>query len=195
MPGVVARTAAIFIPEISGKSFDSAAAMAPNAGLAPSTSQSGTSSKSERVSHSGNNRLKRALFLYSFASIRFDSSSRDPNGRKEVKVSITTKSLIAMARRRPTLLFAMICGRSIHDAPLVKAVDEIHRRTPHRAASAGKFSYTARSMTNAKAFSSTVVQPRRPDSSTRTRDPDRTDANTRTESISVTPDATTANST
>lgn len=121
LPGVAVRTAAICIPETSGKSFDSAATMAPYAGLVPSTSQSDTSSKSEGVSSPGNNRLKRALFPSPFASIRFDSSCWDHNGRKELKASVTTKSLIVLARRGPRLLFAMIRDGSIHDAPLVKA--------------------------------------------------------------------------
>ena len=53
MPGVAVRTAAIIIAEISGKTFTSAAALSSYAGLAPTTRQSGTSIKSERVSHSG----------------------------------------------------------------------------------------------------------------------------------------------
>lgn len=76
MPGVAVRTASIFIAETSGKTFTSPAALASYAGLAPVTRQSGTSIKSERVSHSGNKRLKRALFLSAFASIRFDPASR-----------------------------------------------------------------------------------------------------------------------
>ena len=70
MPGVGLRTAAVIIAEISGKHFKNAAALASYAGLTPTTRQSGTSIKSERVSRSGNKRLKRALFLSAFATIR-----------------------------------------------------------------------------------------------------------------------------
>lgn len=77
MPGVAVKTAAVIIAETSGKPFTSAVALASYAGLAPTTRQSGTSIKSERVSHSGNKRLKRALFLSAFASIRFDPTSRE----------------------------------------------------------------------------------------------------------------------
>jgi len=58
MPGVAVRTAAIVIAETSGKTFTSTAAMSSYAGLTPTTRQLRTSIKSERVSHSGNKRLK-----------------------------------------------------------------------------------------------------------------------------------------
>lgn len=76
IPGVVVRTAAIIISLTSGKTFNSAATLATNTGLAPTTRQSGSSVKSERVSGSSNQRMKRALFFSAFASIRFDSISR-----------------------------------------------------------------------------------------------------------------------
>ncbi|MFC4718125.1 IS110 family transposase, partial [Glutamicibacter bergerei] len=108
MPGVAVRTSAIIIAEISGKTFTSAAALASYAGLAPTTRQSGTSIKSERVSHSGNKRLKRALFLSAFASIRFDPTSRAYYDRKRAQGKRHNQALIALAHRRLTVLFAMI---------------------------------------------------------------------------------------
>lgn len=81
-PGVAVRTAAVFIVETSGKSFTNAMAMASYAGLAPTTRRSGTSIKSERVSHSGNKRLMRALFLSALASIRSDPASQAYYDRK-----------------------------------------------------------------------------------------------------------------
>lgn len=120
MPGVAVRTAAVFIAETSGKTFDSAAAMASYAGLAPTTRQSGTSIKSERVSHSGNKRLKRALFLSAFASIRSDPTSRDYYDRKRGQGKRHNQALIALAHRRLTVLFAMIRDGSLYDVPELK---------------------------------------------------------------------------
>ena len=91
MPVVAVKTAAIIIAEISGKTFTSAAALASYPGLAPTTRQSGTSIKSERVGHSGNKRLKRALFLSAFASIRFDPTSHAYYDRNEPKGNATFK--------------------------------------------------------------------------------------------------------
>jgi len=108
MPGVAVRTAAIIIAETSGKTFASAAALASYAGLLPTTRQSGTLIKPERVSHSGNNRLKRALFLSAFASIRFDQTSRAYCDRKRAQGKRHNQTLIALAHRRLTVVFAMI---------------------------------------------------------------------------------------
>ena len=108
MPGVAVRTAAVIIVETFGKTFTSAAALASYAVLARTTCQSGTSIKSERFSHSGNKRLKRALFLSAFASIRFDSMSRAYYDRKRVQSKRDNQTLIALAHRRLTVLFTMI---------------------------------------------------------------------------------------
>lgn len=121
MPGVAVRTAAIIIAEISGKTFSNAAALASYAGLAPTTRQSGTSIKSERVSHSGNKRLKRALFLSAFASIRFDPVSRAYYDRKRAQGKRHNQALIALAHRRLTVLFAMVRDGSFYDLPALKS--------------------------------------------------------------------------
>ncbi|WP_461635047.1 transposase [Glutamicibacter soli] len=115
MPGIAVRTAVVFIAETSGKSFDSVAAMASYAGLAPTTRQSGTSIKSERVSHSGNKRLKRALFLSAFASIRNDLTSRDYYDRKRGLGKRHNQTLIALAHLRLTVLFATIRDGTLYD--------------------------------------------------------------------------------
>lgn len=117
MPRVAVRTTAIVIAETSGKTFTSTAALASYAGLAPITRQSGTSIKSERVSHSGNKRLKRALFLSAFASIRFDPSSRDYYDRRRAQGKRHNQALIALAHQRLTVLFAMIRDGSLYDVP------------------------------------------------------------------------------
>ena len=117
MPGVGIRTAAVIIAELSGKRFKNAAALASYAGLAPTTRQSGTSIKSERVSHSGNKRLKRALFLSAFAVIRTDPVSRAYYDRKRDQGKRHNQALIALAHRRLGVLHAMIRDGSLYDQP------------------------------------------------------------------------------
>ena len=62
MPGIGVRTAAVFLAETLGKTFDTGAHLASYAGLAPVTRRSGSSIRGEHVSHGGNKRLKRAMF-------------------------------------------------------------------------------------------------------------------------------------
>ena len=117
MPGVGLRTAAVIIAELSGKSFKNAAALASYAGLAPTTRQSGTSIRSERVNHSGNKRLKRALFLSAFATFRSDAISRAYYDRKRSQGKRHNQAIIALAHRRLNVLYAMIRDGSLYDPP------------------------------------------------------------------------------
>lgn len=121
MPGVGIKTASIILAELAGKHFPTPAALASYAGLAPTTRQSGTSIKSERVSHSGNKRLKRALFLSAFATIRTDPISRAYYDRKRAEGKRHNQAIIALAHRRLTVMFAMLRDGCLYDPPIPKA--------------------------------------------------------------------------
>ncbi|WP_286172065.1 transposase [Arthrobacter sp. JUb115] len=121
MPGVAVRTAAIIIAETSGKTFTSATALSSYAGLAPTTQQSGTSIKSERVIHSGNKCLKRALFLSAFAPIRFHPVSQAYYDQKRDQDKRHDQAVIAFVHRSLTVLFTMIRDRFIYGVPAVEA--------------------------------------------------------------------------
>ena len=82
MPGIGVRTAAVFLAETLGKTFDTGAQLASYSGLAPVTRRSGSSIRGEHVSHGGNKRLKRAMFLSAFASLRSDPVSQAYYQRK-----------------------------------------------------------------------------------------------------------------
>ena len=81
-PGSGVPAAAVFLAETLGKTFDTGAQLASYAGLAPVTRRSGSSIRGEHVSHGGNKRLKRAMFLSAFASLRSDPVSRAYYQRK-----------------------------------------------------------------------------------------------------------------
>ncbi|OUL69145.1 transposase, partial [Paraburkholderia hospita] len=116
MPGVGVRTAARLLTEVAHKAFASAAHLAAYAGLAPVTRRSGSSIRGEHPSRRGNkvhpsrrgNKvLKRALFLSAFAALR-DPISRDYYTRKVQQGKRHNQALIALARRRCDVLFAML---------------------------------------------------------------------------------------
>ncbi|MFC0421646.1 transposase [Glutamicibacter ardleyensis] len=97
MPGVAVRTAAVIIASDLRQDLHQCSGNGFLRRAAPTTCQSGNSIKSERVSHSGNERLKRALFLSAFASIRFDSTSRAYYDRKRAQCKRHNQALIALA--------------------------------------------------------------------------------------------------
>ncbi|OXI14576.1 IS110 family transposase [Burkholderia sp. AU15512] len=113
MPGVGVRTAARLLTEVAHKAFASAAHLAAYAGLAPVTRRSGSSIRGEHPSRRGNKVLKRALFLSAFAALR-DPVSRAYYARKIQQGKRHNQALIALARRRCDVLFAMLRDGTIY---------------------------------------------------------------------------------
>jgi len=116
MPGVGVRTEARLLTEVAGKQFASAGHLASYAGLAPVTRRSGSSIRSEHASRRGNKTLKRALFLSAFAALR-DPVSRTYYDRKIAAGKRHNQALIALARRRCNVLYAMLRDGTLYQAP------------------------------------------------------------------------------
>lgn len=115
MPGIGVRTAAVFIAETLGRTFDTGAQLASYAGLTPVTRRSGSSIRGEYTSHAGNKRLKRAMFLSAFASLRSDPVSRAYYDRKIAQGKRHNQAVIALAHRRILTLHAMIRDGALYD--------------------------------------------------------------------------------
>ncbi len=121
MPGVGVRTAARLLTEVTTRPFASSAHLAAYAGLAPVTRRSGSSIRGEHPSRRGNKVLKRTLFLSAFAALR-DPVSRAYYERKIQQGKRHNQALIALARRRCDVLFAMLRdGSFYHAAPTINA--------------------------------------------------------------------------
>ena len=81
--------------------------LAAYAGLAPVTRQSGKSLAAETRSRRGNHRLKNALFLAAFASLR-SPDSKAFYDRKRAEGKRHNAALICLARRRCDVILAML---------------------------------------------------------------------------------------
>lgn len=114
LPGVGVRTAARLLTEVAGKHFETAGRLAAYAGLAPVTRRSGSSIRGEHPSRRGNKILKRALFLSAFAGLR-DPISRAYYDRKITQGKRHNQALIALARRRCDVLFAMLRDGTLYE--------------------------------------------------------------------------------
>ena len=98
----------------------------PTSGPAPVTRRSGSSIRGERVCRTGNKRLKHAMFLSAFASLR-DPVSRTYYQRKRDQGKRHNQALLALAHRRIPTLHAMTRNQPRnHPQPL----DTPHRGTP-----------------------------------------------------------------
>ena len=120
MPGTGVRTAARILVEVSGRDFATAAHLAAYAGLAPVTRRSGSSIRGEHPARRGNRRLKRALYLSAFASLK-DPTSRSYYDRKRAENKSHQHALMALARRRCDVLFAMMRDGTLYDAEHAQA--------------------------------------------------------------------------
>lgn len=116
MPGIGVRTAARILTEVVGKHFTSAAHLASYAGIAPVTRRSGTSIRGEHAPRGGNKRLKRAMFLSAFASLSHPPS-RAYYDRKRAQGKRHNQAIIALARRRCDVLFAMLRDGTLYQHP------------------------------------------------------------------------------
>ena len=116
MPGVGVRTSARIITELSGKTFATSGHLAAYAGLAPVTRRSGSSIRGEHPSRRGNRVLKRALFLSAFAALK-DPDFRVYYDRKRAQGKRHNQAIIALARRRCDVMFAMMRDGALYQVP------------------------------------------------------------------------------
>lgn len=108
LPGIGARTGARILVEIADITrFPTASKLASYAGLGPSDRQSGTSLRNAVPSRRGNHRLKNALFIAAFASLRHPPS-RAYYDRKRAQGRGHNEAVLCLARRRIDVLHAML---------------------------------------------------------------------------------------
>jgi transposase len=108
LPGIGPRTGARILAEIGdGSAYANGSKLAAYAGLAPVTRQSGTTLNAEIRSRRGNHRLKNAMFLAAFASLR-DPASKAFYDRKRAEGKRHNAALICLARRRCDVILAML---------------------------------------------------------------------------------------
>lgn len=108
MPGIGPRTGSRILAEIGdGARFADGDKLASYAGFAPVTRQSGKTVNGESKSRRGNHRLKNAMFLAAFASLRAPASKTFYD-RKRAEGKRHNAALICLARRRCDVILAML---------------------------------------------------------------------------------------
>jgi transposase len=110
MPGFGATLGAEFIAATGGdlSAFDSVNRLAGVSGLAPVPRDSGRISGNLKRPRRYNRRLLRACYLSALISIRTDPASRTYYDRKRAEGKRHTQAVLALARRRLNVLWAML---------------------------------------------------------------------------------------
>jgi len=109
LPGMGPILGAEFLVAVGDiRAFESADRLAAYAGLVPAAHESGKRVGSHRRMRGGNKILKRVFYQSAFASLRSEPDSRVFYDRKRSEGKRHTQALIALARRRVNVLWAML---------------------------------------------------------------------------------------
>ena len=109
LPGMGLILGAEFLVAVGDlRAFSSADRLAAYAGLVPAAHDSGKRVGKHRRMRGGNKLLKRVFYQSAFASLRSAPESRAFYDRKRSEGKKHTQALIALARRRVNVLWAML---------------------------------------------------------------------------------------
>jgi transposase len=110
LPGMGTLLSAEFLVTVGDPrdGFASAGQLAAFAGLAPAARDSGKRTGNDRRMRGGNRRLKQVFYQAAFASLRSSPESRAFYDRKRAEGKRHNQALIALARRRVNVLWAML---------------------------------------------------------------------------------------
>lgn len=109
LPGMGPLLGAEFLVAVGNLSaFDSADRLAAYSGLVPAANDSGKRIGNNRRMRGGNKNLKRVFYQAAFASLRSSPESRAFYDRKRAEGKRHTQALIALARRRVNVVWAML---------------------------------------------------------------------------------------
>src|SRR5215203_1519404 len=108
LPGMGPSLGAEFLVVDNIRTFESADRLAAYAGLVPAARDSGKRVGNRRRMRGGNKTLKRVFYQSAFASLRGSAESRAFYDRKRAEGKRHTQALIALARRRVNVVWAML---------------------------------------------------------------------------------------
>jgi transposase len=109
LPGMGPILGAEFLVAVGDlRAFESADRLAAYAGLVPAARDSGKRVGNHRRMRGGNKTLKRVFYQSAFSSLRSAPESRAFYDRKRAEGKKHTQALIALSRRRVTVLWAML---------------------------------------------------------------------------------------
>lgn len=117
LPGMGPVLGAEFLVSVGDLSaFESADRLAAYAGLVPAARDSGKRVGNDRRMRGGNKVLKRVFYQSAFASLRSSPESRAFYDRKRLEGKKHTQALVALARRRVNVLWAMLRDGAAYEA-------------------------------------------------------------------------------
>ncbi|WP_328623715.1 IS110 family transposase [Streptomyces sp. NBC_00353] len=117
VPGIGAVLGAEFLASVGGglDGFDSPDALAAFAGVAPAPRDSGKVSGNLHRPNNYHRRLQRVFYTSALVSVQFDPNSRKFYDRKRAEGKKHVQAVLALARRRVNVLWALIRDRRCYE--------------------------------------------------------------------------------
>ena len=118
VPGIGERTANLLLSEIEFERYDSARAIAAQAGVTPRKRQSGTSLKQTSLSKLGNARIRRALYFPAITAKQHNEIIKEFAGRLQKRGKTPMQIICAAMRKLLHIAFGVLKHKRAFDASL-----------------------------------------------------------------------------
>ena len=118
IPGIGARTANLLLSEVEFDRYDSARAIAAQAGVTPRKKQSGTSLKQTSLSKLGNARIRRALYFPAIVARQHNEIVKEFAKRLKKNGKTPMQIVCAAMRKLLHIAFGVLKHKRAFDASL-----------------------------------------------------------------------------
>ena len=112
IPGIGPKTSQLLLGEVEFQRFDSARAVAAQAGLTPRKDQSGTSLNRTRLSKVGNGRIRKALYFPAIVALKHNETIKQFASRLSQKGKTPMEVICAAMRKLLHIAFGVIKNKS-----------------------------------------------------------------------------------
>ena len=112
IPGIGQKTSQLLLGEVDFQRFDSARAVAAQAGLTPRKDQSGTSLNRTRLSKVGNARIRKALYFPAITALKYNQTIKQFASRLSQKGKVPMEVICASMRKLLHIAFGVIKNKT-----------------------------------------------------------------------------------
>ena len=108
IPGIGQKTSQLLLGEVEFRKFDSARAVAAQAGLTPRKDQSGTTLNRSRLSKVGNGRIRKALYFPAIVAVQYNQTIKQFASRLSQNGKTSMEVICAAMRKLLHIAFGVI---------------------------------------------------------------------------------------
>lgn len=122
IPGIGQKTSQLLLGEVEFRKFDSARAVAAQAGLTPRKDQSGTTLNRSRLSKVGNGRIRKALYFPAIVAVQYNQTIKQFASRLSQNGKTSMEVICAAMRKLLHIAFGVIKNNRPFDPNLAFSI-------------------------------------------------------------------------